>query len=128
MPTGEGDSCGEDAEGPTLMSNWTSNKTPEFGLEDENARMKMLHVLHTLVFGWRLRGFCRQRPRKKNIAESMFSLYCLPSLCGTLNQIVWVSELGGLYKFIEGNGGEAKRELEVILKRLFLPEPQGHAV
>lgn len=58
----------------------------------------------------------------------MSLLYCLSSLCGTLNQIVWVSELGGLYKFIEGNGGEAKRELDVILKRLFLPEAQRYAV
>lgn len=73
--------------------------------------------------------FCGQRARKKYIAELMFSLYCLPSLCGTLNQIVWVPELGGLYKFIEGNSREVeKKELEVILKRLFLPEAQRHAV
>lgn len=47
--------------------------------------------------------------KKRDISEVMFSLYCLSSLGGTLNQIVWVSELGGLYKFIEGNGGEAKK-------------------
>lgn len=47
--------------------------------------------------------------KKRDISEVMFSLYCLSSLCGTLNQIVWVSELGGLYKFIEGNVGEAKK-------------------
>lgn len=52
----------------------------------------------------------------------MFSLYCLSALCGTLKQIIWVSELGGLFKFIDGNCGEEKRELEVILKTLFLPE------
>ena len=64
----------------------------------------------------------REIEKKKHSCEFMFSLYCLPSPCGTLSQIVWVSELGGLYKFIEGNGGTVKRELEVILKRLFLPE------
>lgn len=90
-----------------------SNKTPEFGLGNESAQIKMscvtYSVLSKTLFGWRQKRFCSQRARKKKqTAELMFSLYCLPSLCGTLNQIVWVSELGGLYKFIEGNGGEAK--------------------
>lgn len=131
MPAGEGDSCGEDAEGPTLTRNWVSNKTPEFGLVDENSKIKMLCYCTYSVLSKTLRldgeGFVK-REQEKNIAELMFSLYCLASLCGALNQIVWVSELGSLYKFIEGNGGEVKRELEVILKRLFLPEAQGHAV
>lgn len=136
IPAGEGDSCGKDAEGPPLTSNLASNKTPEFGLLDEHAKIKMLCVTHsglskTLCGSpWMetKRVLQTESRKKQNIAELMFSLYCLASLCGTLNQIVWVSELGGLYKFIEGNGGEVKRELEVILKRLFLPEAQGHAV
>ena len=72
-------------------------------------------VLHTrclakLCLDGDKKDFCSLRARKKQqqTAELMFSLYCLPSLCGTLNQIVWVSELGGLYRFIEGNSGEAK--------------------
>lgn len=44
--------------------------------------------------------------------------YIAYALCRALNQIVWVSEVGGLYKCIEGNGGEVKREQEIILKRL----------
>lgn len=91
-----------------------SNKTQEFGLGDENAQIKMLCVTYSVLSktlcGWRQKRFCSLRARKKHkqTAEFMFSLYCLPSLCGTLNQIVWVSELGGLYRFIEGNSGEAK--------------------
>lgn len=71
----------------------------------------VLHIqcLAKLCLDGDKKGFVvREREKKKQTAELMFSLYCLPSLCGTLNQIVWVSELGGLYKFIEGNGGEAK--------------------
>lgn len=52
----------------------------------------------------------REQGKKKYIAELMFSLYCLPSLCGTLNQIVWVLELGVLYKFIEGNSREVGKK------------------
>lgn len=72
--------------------------------------------------------FFSRREKKENIYELMFSLYRLPTLCGTYRQSVWVSELNGLYKFIGGNGWEERRELEVLLKRLFLPEAQGHAV
>lgn len=101
-----------------------SNKAPEFGLVDENATIKKLCVLHTQglarlcvsFLGWRQWSLCRKRARKQNIAELMFSLYCLASLCGTLNQIVWVSELGGLYKFIEGNSREAERAAGDIKK------------
>lgn len=64
-------------------------------------------------------GFAGREQEKKRSREFMVSLYYLPSLCGTWNQIVWVSELGSFYTFIEEDGGEAKRELGVVLKDHF---------
>lgn len=96
MPNGCEDSCGAVAEGSTLRRDWLCNKTPEYGLVGESTKIKMLCVTCSVLLemlrdsSWMRIKKVLEKEKQNTHCELMFSLYCLSSLCGSTNYIVFV--------------------------------------